>query len=165
MKNIVLIVALLLLASLAVAVTTFTVETPEKCMQCGMDRNVFARSRMVVTYDDGTSVGVCSIHCAAAELQQHSDKRLSSLKVADYNTKKLLDARIAIWVVGGKKSGVMTAEPKWAFATMEDAQQFILKNGGEVRSFDQVMEAANKEVMDQAVEEQTVKREMLREKR
>lgn len=122
------------------------IEGPKSCKQCGMDRTVFARSRMLIIYADGTSVGVCSLHCAAAEMRQSRDRQVKSLMVADYTTKELIDAKTATWVVGGKKEGVMTSLPKWAFAREQDAQKFVNENGGEVTSFSKVMKSAEAEV-------------------
>lgn len=163
MKNTVMLLVTILLLTSAFATAMDTVENPKTCKKCGMDRTVFAQSRMLVVYDDGTSVGVCSLHCAAAELQHNKDKRVSSLMVADYFTKKLLDARTAAWVVGGKKKGVMTAKAKWAFASVEDARRFVEENDGVVVSFDQAMNSATMEVLDQAAEEEAVEHEMMRE--
>ena len=41
------------------------VKMAPSCKYCGMDRTKFAHTRMLVTYDDGTKVGTCSIHCLA----------------------------------------------------------------------------------------------------
>ncbi len=122
------------------------VEEPRACKQCGMDRNVFARSRMVITYVDGTTVGVCSIHCAAAEMKQNPDRQVRSLMVADYPTQQLTDAKNATWVLGGSKQGVMTSLPKWAFAREEDARGFVKENGGELTTFAKAMKSAEEEV-------------------
>jgi nitrous oxide reductase accessory protein NosL len=122
------------------------IEGPKSCKQCGMDRTVFDRSRMLIVYADGTTVGVCSLHCAASEMRQNKGKQVKSLMVADYTTKELIDARTAIWVVGGKKEGVMTSVPKWAFARRESAQKFVKENGGEITPFDKVMKSAEEEV-------------------
>ena len=135
-----------LLLAWAVAAAAETVESPRACTQCGMDRTVFAQSRMLIVYADGTTVGVCSIHCAAAELKQQKDRQVKSLMVADYVTKELIDARAATWVVGGKKEGVMTSVPKWAFARHDDARKFVSENGGEIASFDRAMKASDAEV-------------------
>ena len=122
------------------------VESPGLCKQCGMDRTAFAQTRMLIVYADGTTVGVCSIHCASAELKQNSDRQLKSLMVADYSTLALIDAKTAIWVVGGKKEGVMTSVAKWAFAREEDARKFVQENGGNMTPFDQAMKASEEEV-------------------
>jgi nitrous oxide reductase accessory protein NosL len=140
-----------------------TVEGPKTCQSCGMDRTAFAQSRMLIRYADGTTVGVCSLHCAAEEIEHDRAKQVSALMVADYLTKELLDAKTATWVVGGKKNGVMTALAKWAFARAEDAQRFSEENGGRVSSFGQAMNSATQEVMALAAEERAVAREMSRE--
>lgn len=111
-----------------------------------MNRIVFAQSRMVIQYVDGTSVGVCSIHCAAADMTRNAGKPVREIQVADYPTLDLVDARSATWVLGGSVAGVMTSLPKWAFARKEDATAFVRKNGGEIASFDRAMQAAMQEV-------------------
>ena len=122
------------------------IEDPKSCKQCGMDRSVFDRSRMLIAYADGTTVGVCSLHCAAREIRQNKDRQIKSLMVADYMTKELIDAKTAYWVIGGRIQGVMTSLPKWAFARGEDAQKFVKENGGKISSFDETMKAAKDEV-------------------
>jgi hypothetical protein len=113
-----------------------------------MDRTKFAHSRMLIEYADNSVVGLCSLHCVAVELAKHQEKPVKSLKVADYKTKMLIDARTAIWVMGGAKKGVMTFVPKWAFLQKEDAQAFVQENGGEVITFDAAMKAANAELAE-----------------
>jgi len=112
------------------------------CKYCGMDRGKFAHSRMLVIYDDGTEVGTCSIHCLAIDFALNIDKTPSSIKVGDFNTKKLIDAETAFWVIGGNKPGVMTKQAKWAFKNKEDAEKFIMLNGGALATFDDAMKAA-----------------------
>jgi len=163
MKNIIMFLFMSLLLTAASAGAMDTVEGPTSCTQCSMNRTAFAQSRMLIVYADGSTVGVCSLHCAAAELQQSGAKQVGSLMVADYATKELLDAKTATWVVGGKKQGVMTALAKWAFAREEDARRFVEENGGMVSSFGQAMESATLEVMDQAAEEKAAESELLRE--
>ncbi len=57
------------------------------CKYCGMDREQYAYSRTLITYDDGTEVGFCSIHCAAIDLASNIDKIVKKIEVADYNIK------------------------------------------------------------------------------
>jgi nitrous oxide reductase accessory protein NosL len=137
---------MLLVCVAAVAFAADPVENPKACKVCGMDRTVFAQSRMLIVYADGTTVGVCSLHCAVEEMKQNKDKQVTSLKAADYTTLALIDARSAIWVVGGKKEGVMTSVAKWAFARDEDARNFVKENGGKVTTFDEAMTAAAQEL-------------------
>ncbi|GAB4295944.1 MAG: nitrous oxide reductase accessory protein NosL [Desulfuromonadia bacterium] len=112
------------------------------CKYCGMDREKFAHSRIMVEYDDGTKMGTCSIHCLAVDLANNLDKTPKSIMVGDYNTKKLIDAEKAYWVIGGDKQGVMTMRAKWAFAKKGDAEAFIKANKGKLATFEEAMKAS-----------------------
>jgi nitrous oxide reductase accessory protein NosL len=120
-------------------------EGPARCIQCGMDRAAYAHSRTLITYADGTSAGTCSLICAVVETEQHKEKQVQSLKVADYATHALIPAETATWVVGGRKRGVMSLVARWAFAKEEDAQAFVRENGGQVVPYDQVVKGVREE--------------------
>lgn len=115
------------------------------CKQCGMDRKAYGYSRMVVEYKDGKKVGTCSLHCAVTELNNRKDGEIISFKVADRNTHKLIDAEKAVWVIGGKKRGVMTMRAKWAFTAREAAQQFVAVYGGMITSWNEALAAARED--------------------
>ena len=127
------------------------------CKYCGMDRKTFAHSRMLVTYEDGSSMGTCSLHCTAVELAINIDKTPKSIEVGDFKTKKLIDAEKASWVIGGSKPGVMTKRAKWAFESKADADAFIKENGGKPASFDEAIKAS--------YEDMYADTKMIREKR
>jgi copper chaperone NosL len=112
------------------------------CKYCGMDRTKFAHSRLHVSYEDGSSQGTCSIHCAAIEFALHIDKTLKTTQVGNYYTKKLVDAEKAFWVLGGNKPGVMTKRAKWAFEKKDEAEKFMAENGGSLISFEEAFKAA-----------------------
>ncbi len=118
------------------------VQKHPSCKYCGMNRQQFAHSRMLIEYDDESTVGTCSIHCAAVDLAINIDKTPKAVRVGDYNSKALIDAEKASWVIGGNKMGVMTKRAKWAFDKKEDAEKFVKENGGETAPFDFVMKAA-----------------------
>ena len=132
----------LLIPVLATAQLPEDVRVHPTCKYCGMNRQHFAHSRMLIEYDDGSSFGACSLHCAAINLAIGTDKIPVSLEVADYSTHELMDAEDAYWVVGGNKPGVMTQRAKWAFRKKQDAELFIKWNGGVSASFDDAIEAA-----------------------
>lgn len=127
-----------------------SVEAPADCKQCGMNRTRFSHSRMIVTYSDG-STGTCSINCVAVDMQANKGKAVKSFQVGDYDTKKLIDAKTAVWVIGGTKKGVMTPVGKWAFAEKSGAEKFIRENGGKLATFDEALKAAEKELEDKGV--------------
>jgi nitrous oxide reductase accessory protein NosL len=133
------------------------VKASPACRHCGMDREKFASSRMVLQYDDGSSVGTCSIHCAAVDLSVSLDKGPTAMKVADAGTKQLVDAEAATWVLGGTRQGVMTRRGKWAFADRAAAEAFARENGGTIATFEEAMKAA--------YEDMYLDTKMIREKR
>ena len=112
------------------------------CKYCGMDRQKFAHSRFFVENEDGSTEGTCSIHCAAIDFALNIDKTPKVMQVGDFNTKNLVDAEKAFWVLGGNKPGVMTKRAKWAFAKKEDAEKFIAENGGALIPFEASFKAA-----------------------
>jgi copper chaperone NosL len=111
----------------------------KSCAHCGMDRGMFNFSRMLIQYDDGSVVAVCSLHCAAIDLANNIDKTPISIKVADFTGKYLIDAETATWVVGGKKPGVMSKRGKWAFDKKDDAESFMKTDQGQRTSFEEAI--------------------------
>ncbi len=158
-KNfVVLVMAILFLTGLlAVATAADDIQTHPNCKYCGMDRQKFSHSRMYIEYDDGSVLAVCSIHCAALDLATAIDKTPQTVQVADLNTKKLIEAEKAFWVLGGNKMGVMTRRAKWAFETKKDAEKFMEQNGGTMVTFDEAMKAS--------YEDMYADTKMIREKR
>jgi len=144
--------------SLAFAASDDIVKHPA-CKHCGMDREKFSHSRTLIEYEDGSSIGLCSLHCAAVELALNIDKMPKDVMTADYSSKALIDAEQATWVMGGSKSGVMTRTPKWAFERKADADadSFIKEYGGNLASFDSVLKASYSDMYEDT--------KMIREKR
>lgn len=104
------------------------VDAHPSCAVCGMDREAFGHSRMLVEFGDGRAFGTCSLRCAARILQAEGEAR--SVEVADYNTRELVGAEEAAWVIGGRRPGVMTPVAKWAFRDGRDADRFLDEFGG-----------------------------------
>jgi copper chaperone NosL len=129
-------------APMAPAELPVDVQQAPSCRHCGMDRGLFSQSRTMIEYEDGSVAANCSLHCAAVELAVTIDKIPVMLRVADYESRELLDAEQAVWVMGGMKKGVMTAQAKWAFADRAAAERFIQANGGRLASFDEAIKAA-----------------------
>ena len=127
------------------------------CKYCGMNRQQFAHSRVLIDYDDASVVGCCSIHCAAVDLAINIDKTPKAIQVGDYNSKALIDAEKAFWVIGGSKMGVMTKRAKWAFEKTDDAEGFVRENGGRTANFNEAMRAAYEDMHEDTM--------MIRERR
>ncbi len=133
------------------------VKQSPSCRYCGMDRERFGHTRMTIRYDDGSTVGTCSLHCAAVDVAVSIDKTPEAIRVADVETKELVDAEKAAWVVGGEKPGVMTRRAKWAFADRARAEAHAREHGGSVVGFDEAMKSAYEDMYQDT--------KMIREKR
>jgi copper chaperone NosL len=118
----------------------------KSCSNCGMSRERFDASRMVIEFTDGTVAAVCSIRCAADEMTRNAGKTPKSIKVADFNGRQLIDAEKAFWVIGGTRPGVMSMVGKWAFGKKEDAETFMKTNGGRLATFGEALSATREEI-------------------
>jgi len=150
-------VVCILFGGLVFAETQEDVQLHKQCRYCGMDRAGFDFSRMLIENEDGTTVPVCSLHCAAVDLANNIDKTPKTIKVADFNKKQLIDAEKAVWVVGGNKPGVMSRRGKWAFENKVDAETFMNANQGKIASFEEAMKMSYEDMYEDT--------KMIREKR
>ena len=116
------------------------------CVHCGMDRKAYGYSRMLVQYEDGTSVGFCSLRCAVMELDANPKRTVKAILAADRTERILIDAEKAVWVMGGGKRGVMTDRPKWAFVTKAAADAFIENYGGTIVTWSEALAAAREDL-------------------
>jgi nitrous oxide reductase accessory protein NosL len=150
------IAVLLLLPALPVLAAGDISDIPA-CQYCGMDRNKFGQTRMLIEYEKGSKIGVCSIHDAAVDLSQSVGKTIKTIWTADYDSRDLIDAEQATWVIGGDLPGVMSGTSRVAFATKAAAAAFQKQHGGELASFD--------EAIDHTFDEMWKDIKMIREKR
>ena len=126
----------------AFALAQQDIDQHANCKYCGMDRKMFAHSRMLLVYEDGSELGACSLHCVAVDMALNIDKMPKTIQVADFNTKSLIDAEKAVWVIGGEKPGVMSKRAKWAFEKKADAEAFIQANKGTLADFEAAIKAS-----------------------
>ncbi|MEM5786655.1 MAG: nitrous oxide reductase accessory protein NosL, partial [Syntrophobacteraceae bacterium] len=117
----------------------------------------YAHSAMTIEYDDGSISANCSLHCVATDLAINLDKTPVSMKVGDFNTKKMIDAETACWTLGGDMPGVMTKRAKWAFAEKADCEKFAKEHGAQLISFDDAIKASYEDMYTDT--------KMIREKR
>ncbi len=114
----------------------------KNCKVCGMSRETFAQSRMLIEYDPEHIVGTCSIRCAALDLSLNMGRVPKSIHVGDFSDSHLIDAEKASWVIGGRKEGVMATRGKWAFRDKAAAEKFMAVNKGKSGSFQDALKAA-----------------------
>jgi copper chaperone NosL len=131
--------------AVAVVIAGNDIDEYRSCNSCGMDRKAYGYSRVLVNYKDGARVAVCSLHCAVTDFDGNKGREVASVMVADRTSRSLIDAEKAIWVIGGRKRGVMTQRAKWAFATKDAAQSFVDSNGGKIADWDAVLLAARED--------------------
>jgi len=150
---------------LAVAVVgaNFVFADENSCAYCGMKKAMFGHSWVTVKHEDGSVVGVCSVHCAAIDMALNIDKPAETITVGDYNSKKQIEADTAYWVIGGDKMGVMTTRAKWAFDSKESADGFIKQHGGRPATFEDVMKATFEDMYEDTLMIQK-KRKMMKMK-
>lgn len=122
------------------------IHSHRQCAECGMDRKAYGFSRMLLIDAAGKEVGVCSLHCAV-EAMAGQREPLKTLLVADRNTHELIPAEAAIWVLGGKKRGVMTQRAKWAFKEKAAAESFLKEYGGEIVTWEEALAAARADAL------------------
>ncbi len=133
------------------------IQNHPSCPFCGMDREKFAHSRVLVAYDDDSESGACSLHCAALDMAVNMNKAPQAIKVGDYNTKELIDAESATWVIVPDSPGVMTRRAKWAFKDKAGAEKFIQEKGGNPVTFEEALKATYEDMYEDT--------RMIREKR
>ncbi|WP_052263216.1 nitrous oxide reductase accessory protein NosL [Geobacter pickeringii] len=138
-------VMLSLLVAGAPAFAVEKVEAPKSCQVCGMSRTSSAHSRVLIVYADGSTFGTCSLHCLAAVMNEPHGRQIASVKVADFRTGRLIDARTAVWVIGSREKGSMAGVAQLAFSNGQEAQAFIKKNGGMVAAYEQALKLAGME--------------------
>lgn len=114
----------------------------KNCKICGMNREQYGYARLLITYSEDRATGTCSIRCAALDLALNMGRVPESIMVGDYNSKRLMDAEKAHWVIGGKKEGVMSMRGKRAFRERSEAERFRAMNGGRMATFQDALKAA-----------------------
>jgi copper chaperone NosL len=114
----------------------------KSCKLCGMNRETYSYSRVLLVYNNDTSTGTCSLRCAALDLALKMGRRADSIMVADFNSRKLIDAEKAYYVIGGSRQGTMSTRGKWAFTGKDQARRFMAKNGGAPGTFHDALKAS-----------------------
>ena len=112
------------------------------CPECGMTLPMFYKTNHAATVN-GKVKQYCSIHCLAEDLQKST--KFTEIKVVDVTTLKFIPVEKAIYVVGSRKKGTMSAVSKYAFAKKADAEAFAKANGGKVTDFNGALKAAKAE--------------------
>jgi copper chaperone NosL len=116
----------------------------EGCVICGMYLDMYAKTRWVITLDDGSSQSTCGMACAAEVIDSHKG-HVKDVKVADFRSGALIDARSAFFLEESDIPGVMSYTSRIAFSSKEAARDFRKKHGGRIVHFDEALRNQLKE--------------------
>lgn len=118
-----------------------------KCNNCGMDLNMWARTRYSFENSKGEGHS-CSINCLA-DIAHRSGEKPNNVQVALYlEPEKMVPAEKTFYVIGSTAKGTMTMNSKIAFASEEEANKFAAEYSGKVAGFDTAMEQATAELQE-----------------
>ncbi len=113
-----------------------------RCPYCGMARKQWSHTRHLIQYDDDSTEGTCSIHCASLSLALNMDRNPKNIWVGDAGSdakiKPLIKVEAAHYTLQPGKMGTMTGNRKWAYADIAKAKA----TGGKVVSFDEALQAS-----------------------
>ena len=111
------------------------------CPLCSMNLKMFWKTSHWLAYSDGTHTGYCSIHCASKAYEKRATG-IDRWEVADYDTKKLIDAHKAHFLIGSDLPGTMTPISKLAFASLDRATAYQKEHGGTIGLLDDALKQA-----------------------
>jgi len=113
-----------------------------RCPYCGMARKQWSHTRHLIQYNDDSTEGTCSIHCASLSLALNMDRNPKNIWVGDAGSeakiKPLIKVDAAHYALQQGKMGTMTGNRKWAYSDAAKAKA----TGGKVVSFDDALQAA-----------------------
>ncbi|MCT4656322.1 MAG: hypothetical protein N4A65_10965 [Cohaesibacter sp.] len=114
-----------------------------RCTYCGMPRQKWSHTRHLIQYDDNSTEGTCSIHCASLSLGLNMDRAPKNIWVGDAGSdakvKPLIKVEDAHYAIDPKKTGTMAAISKWAYA---DKAKADAAGAESVTDFDGALQAA-----------------------
>ena len=113
------------------------------CSICGMSIKHFYKTSYSIKIDNSKSKQYCSIRCLLVD-KKYNSSNINTIKTVDSKTQKQIDASKAFYVVGSTITGTMTKISKLAFFNKKDAKSFKNKYSGEIKTFKEVLDIANK---------------------
>ena len=143
----------IVLICLSVIVACAGVQTSQKpeaqkmttCPNCGMILKDWAHTNYEFINSDG-HFRTCSIHCVA-DMSKKSGEQPRNVQVALHlKPEIMIPADKAVYVIGSKEPGTMTAVSKLAFESKEAAEKFMADRGGKIGTFSDAFAAATEEL-------------------
>lgn len=112
------------------------------CHLCGMHLVKFYKTSYMAE-DANRKYQYCSIHCLAEHLNQGVE--LKNPQVVDVTSLKPVPVLQAYYVVGSDVRGTMSSVSKYAFGTLEAAQNFQKQHAGKIMDFNGALQEAQKD--------------------
>lgn len=112
------------------------------CHICGMNLVKFYKTAYIAE-DENRKYQYCSIHCLAEHLNEGVE--LKNPEAIEVTTLKPIPVLQAYYVVGSNVRGTMSRVSKYAFKSLEDAQRFQQKHGGQIMDFNGALKEAQKD--------------------
>ncbi len=112
------------------------------CHLCGMHLVKFYKTSYMAE-NTNRKYQYCSIHCLADHLNQGVE--LKNPQVVDVSSLKPISVLQAYYVVGSDVRGTMSRVSKYAFGTLDAAQNFQKKHGGKIMDFNGALQEAQKD--------------------
>lgn len=119
----------------------------ERCPVCGMYPAHYPKWHSQILFKDGEHSSFDSpkemfrfVHNMAKYDKHHGAADIGMIYVPDFETGSWLEARQAFFVIGSKAKGPM-GDDLPAFASKEEAAEFMKGSGGDVLTFQQVTPA------------------------
>jgi len=110
------------------------------CNVCGMEVFEKMMTRVEILIDDSI-YHACGIGCALTLME---GKNVKSVKVIDFKTFKLVDAKNSYFVVGSVILPARAMLLEFSFAKRSDANDFVKLYGGQVLDYNGMIELARK---------------------
>jgi copper chaperone NosL len=106
------------------------------CPICGMTLHNFYKTNFAANAN-GVEKQYCSVICLVED-EMVNNQKMKNIRVVDNTTLKMIDATKASFVVNSNKPATMSSVSIYGFGTVDAAKDFVSKNGGEVKTFNEV---------------------------
>ncbi|MEA3513640.1 MAG: nitrous oxide reductase accessory protein NosL [Campylobacterota bacterium] len=103
------------------------------------------KTNYFINLSDGTHKQYASLRFLASDYDAIK-ARIKNIKVVDFNSEKIIDAKGAYYLVNSKIETKYTKYSKLAFEKKDDALKFKKKYKGDIREFDFVLYMATKDI-------------------
>lgn len=115
------------------------------CPNCGMILKEWAHTNHEFTNSDG-HFRTCSIHCVADMSKKCGEQPRNVQAALHLKPEIMVPPEKAVYVIGSKDPGTMTAVSKLAFESREGAEKFMVEKGGKMGNFSDAFAAATEEL-------------------